>query len=276
MVTFTRYADVVAVLGDPRFEVPPAPAPGPGIDMRWFRATVPRFSNGDLHAVRRADVTAELDRLSPRQLRASAAEMARSVAVEEVPVWVLAAALGIAEPVYDQVAAVATRYLAGIADDADDAADAAVLDLVKVFGGSADERTAARISLLVQASTATATLIGNAVNAWRAWHPRCDVPALVLETLRHDPPVPLMRRVCVAPARIGTAGLEPGVPVALDLRLANRDPEVFADPDRFVPGRTTSHLTFGAGIRPCPGRDHAVAIAVGVVESVLRTAATAG
>src|SRR6185369_5889792 len=168
MVTFTRYADVVAVLNDSRFEVPPVPAAGAGIDMRWLRATVPRFSNGDLHAVRRADVMAELDRLNPRALRTGAAETARSVAVEEVAVWVLAAALGIAAPVYDDVQAVAAVYLTGEPDE------------------RADERKAARISLLIQACTATATLIDNSLRAWQAWRPDCDVAALVLETLRHD------------------------------------------------------------------------------------------
>jgi|SRR6185369_14473697 hypothetical protein len=271
MVTFTRYADVVAVLNDSRFEVPPVPAAGAGIDMRWLRATVPRFSNGDLHAVRRADVMAELDRLNPRALRTGAAETARSVAVEEVAVWVLAAALGIAAPVYDDVHAVAAVYLTG---EPDERADDAVLNLVRAFGGAADERTAARISLLIQACTATATLIGNSLRAWQAWRPECDVAALVVETLRHDPPVPVMRRVAVAPARIGGVDVPAGVPVILDLKRANRDPEVFADPDRFVPGRPTAHLTFGAGIRPCPGRDHAVAIAVGAVEAVIARTAT--
>jgi cytochrome P450 len=282
MVTFTRYADVVAVLGDSRFQVPPVPAAGTGIDLRWLRATVPRFSNGDLHAVRRADVQAEIDRLNPRALRARAAEMARSVAIEEVPVWVLAAALDIKVPVYHDVEAVARDYLTGAVDDSE-LADAAVLNLVQVFGGMADERTAGRISLLVQACTATATLIANALTAWRTWSPDCDVPALVTETLRHDPPVPVMRRVAVADARIGATEVPSGVLAILDLKSANRDPAVFTDPDRFDPRRTTSHLTFGVGIRPCPGRDHAVAIAVGVVEAVLahalqvfRTATPAG
>jgi cytochrome P450 len=47
--------------------------------------------------------------------------------------------------------------------------------------------------------------------------------ALVRETLRYDPLVPVLRRV------------KDGATVRLDVRAANRDPEVFPDPDRFDP-----------------------------------------
>ena len=232
MVTFNRYDDVVAVLSDARFEVPPAPAAGPNIDMVWFRASVPRFSNGDVHERRRAYAVAALDEIDPGELRAKAAALVPSTDRSEIAVRVLAEALGVTVCV-DDVLAVASEYL-----DGGNSAGASVLRLVEAFGGSADEVTAARISLLVQACTATAKLI----------ELRLARSAL--------PPVPLMRRVCVDAAMVGAVAVEPGEPVALDLVPAAMDGK---------------DLMFGAGMRPCPGRDHAIAIADGVVEDALRT-----
>jgi cytochrome P450 len=58
--------------------------------------------------------------------------------------------------------------------------------------------------------------------------------------------------------------------VLLDLDAANRDPAVFDDPHRFDPERRADrHLSFGHGLRPCPGADHAQALAGGVIEAVL-------
>lgn len=69
----------------------------------------------------------------------------------------------------------------------------------------------------------------------------------------------------------GLPDLPAGTVLVLDLAAANRDPAAFADPDTFDTCRTDLDrvLTFGVGLRPCPGRDHALALAVGVVDAVL-------
>ncbi|HET9140618.1 MAG TPA: hypothetical protein VFO68_14730, partial [Actinophytocola sp.] len=94
-------------------------------------------------------------------------------------------------------------------------------------GGVWDEATAARIGLLVQACDATAGLVRNAGERGADGTPEETVAA----TLREDPPVRSTRRV------------RDGEPVTVDL----------------------STLPFGAGPHACPGREHAVAIACGVV-----------
>jgi hypothetical protein len=89
-----------------------------------------------------------------------------------------------------------------------------------------------------------------------------DDPALVAltadEMLRHDSPLHLFERTATADVEIATpAGpvrLVAGQKVAALLGSANRDPAVFADPDRFVADRSPNpHLAFGSGIHFCLG-----------------------
>lgn len=288
----TSYADAVTVLNNPAFEVPPGPPvpamamatpghPGGGsADVAWLRATVSRFANGPAHERRRALAAALLEAIDPAALFERAASTSRSalaaglppeVIADRAPVMTLAEALGLDASVVDDVVAVARGYQPGT--DAGPAGDAAVDALVAACGGTAGEHTAARIGLLVQACDATAGLIGRALAASRAAPTGTTAHALVTETLRFDPPVQAMRRVCVTPTAIGAVGVDDGTPVIVNVPAANRDPAVFTDPDVFDPGRPDAerHLTFGTGIRPCPGRDHAVALAAGVISALLDT-----
>ena len=288
----TSYADAVTVLNNPAFEVPPAPpvpamattAPdrpsGGPADLAWLRATVSRFANGPAHARRRALAAALLEAIDPAALRERAASASRralaaglpvEVIAGRVPVMTLANALGLDATVVDDVAAAARGYQPGT--DAGPAGDSAVDALVAACGGTPDEYTAARIALLVQACEATAGLIGRALAASRPAPDGTTAEALVAETLRFDPPVQAMRRVCVAPTAIGAIDVAAGTSVIVNVPAANRDPAVFTDPGVFDPGRPDAerHLTFGTGIRPCPGRDHAVALAAGVISALLDT-----
>ncbi len=109
---------------------------------------------------------------------------------------------------------------------------------------------AARIALLVQACDATAALIGNAVAAALHDGRPPEVDELLAETVRCDPPVRTTRRLCTAPATVAGLEVARGDVVVVDLASAG--------------------LTFGAGRRPCPGREQALALAAGVVAPVLR------
>jgi cytochrome P450 len=250
-------AQVEAVLAGDAFAVPEAP-PGE-VGMAWLRASVCRFANGSGHARRRGLAAAELAALDPAGLRRAAGartEAALAAAAgatvdlmplaRRVPVAVLAAGLGAPEGVADDVAAVAAVYAPG--SPANAAADAAVERLAGALGR--DEPGAARIALLVQARDATAALIGNSVAAALHDGDPPGVDELLAETVRCDPPVRTTRRVCIAPADVAGTPVRPGDVIVLELGAAG--------------------LTFGAGPRPCPGREQALALAAGVVAPVLR------
>ncbi|MFC4507772.1 MULTISPECIES: cytochrome P450 [Streptomyces] len=55
---------------------------------------------------------------------------------------------------------------------------------------------------------------------------------------------------------IAGVALQPGDGVVVPLGLANRDPEIFGDPDRLDLARATArrHVAFGYGIHQCLGK----------------------
>jgi hypothetical protein len=210
----------------------------------------------------------------------AATELARDPArhPRDVPVAALARALGLRRPVLDAVRIITAGYLSGDVLSGQSEVDDAVEELLDAFGGIRDEPTAARIALLVQAHDATGGLVANALAALSRGA-RGPLPSVLAETLRHDPPVPIMRRQCLVDREIAGHGRCPaGTVVVLDLARANRDPAVFADPARFDPTRPGLErvLTFGAGLRPCPGRDHAFTLALGAVEGAIDRARPRG
>jgi cytochrome P450 len=84
------------------------------------------------------------------------------------------------------------------------------------------------------------------------------VAMAVEEMLRHDSPLHLFERTATEDVRLdlpgGSLRLRAGEKVAALLGAANRDPAVFAEPDRFVVDRSPNpHLAFGAGIHFCLG-----------------------
>jgi cytochrome P450 len=169
--------------------------------------------------------------------------------LRHVPVETLAAALGLPAGLAADVAAAARAYQPHVEADID-AADRAVARLVEACGGIADELTAARIGLLVQAYDATAGLVERAVSAMPE-HEGATVEEILAGVLREDPPVRATRRLAATPARIGSLEVPTGTIVTLDLTAGGDD-----------------RLPFGSGLRPCPGREHALAIAAGTVEGV--------
>lgn len=78
--------------------------------------------------------------------------------------------------------------------------------------------------------------------------------AAVEECLRYESPPQFISRVVAEAHERGGKTLRPGDSVLLGIGPANRDPAVFADPDRLDLGRTPNpHVAFGLGTHFCPG-----------------------
>ena len=77
---------------------------------------------------------------------------------------------------------------------------------------------------------------------------------LVVESLRFEPPVAVLPRVIADAGVIAGTELPAGSVALCAIAGANRDPEIFTDPDRFDPDRDQrGTLTFGFGSKFCPG-----------------------
>ena len=84
--------------------------------------------------------------------------------------------------------------------------------------------------------------------------PAEDIALTVEEMLRYDSALQLFERTATEPVQLGDILIEPGQKVAALLGSANRDPELFAEPDEFRPDRDPNpHLAFSAGIHFCLG-----------------------
>ena len=81
------------------------------------------------------------------------------------------------------------------------------------------------------------------------------IPGAVDETLRHDPSVPVWRRVTRRPVTLGGVELPEGTKLFLWLAAAGRDASVFPEPERFDLQRANARhsLAFGKGIHYCIG-----------------------
>ncbi|QLY33176.1 cytochrome P450 [Nocardia huaxiensis] len=77
--------------------------------------------------------------------------------------------------------------------------------------------------------------------------------SVIEESLRYDPPVQLLPRIAREAIALPGIDIAAGDLVVLLLAAANRDPAVFADPDRFDPARGDRHLAFGLGQHFCLG-----------------------
>jgi cytochrome P450 len=127
---------------------------------------------------------------------------------------------------------------------------------------SGDEVMANLVLLLFAGHETTVNLIGNGTLALMRnrgqWDRLRADPSLarhgVEELLRYDSPVQLTSRNAAVDIEIGGKTIKAGQHVVFLLGSANRDPDVFADPDELDLTRPdVRHLSFGGGIHFCVG-----------------------
>jgi cytochrome P450 len=125
-----------------------------------------------------------------------------------------------------------------------------------------DEVVASAMLLLFAGHETTTNLLGNALMALHANPDQQDrlrqdpglIDTAVEEFLRFDGPVLSVSRAVAKPHELGGKALEEGNRVFVMITAANRDPAVFADPDRVDLARMPNrHMTFGKGIHFCLG-----------------------
>ena len=116
--------------------------------------------------------------------------------------------------------------------------------------------------LLIAGNETTTNLIGNGVLALLRHQDQLQrlrddpslIPLAVDELLRFDSPVQTDFRRALEDCEVNGFPLEKRDNIVLLLGAANRDPDVFDEPDRLDVGRgDRSHLSFGRGIHHCIG-----------------------
>ncbi|WP_293365556.1 cytochrome P450 [Phenylobacterium sp.] len=142
-----------------------------------------------------------------------------------------------------------------------------ISDMVKLQADGAalsDDEVRVNLSaLLVGGNLTTTDLIGNGVwlllthpEEWRKLtaDPAALSSSAVEEILRFEGPVAITSRVTEAPPQVCGREIPAGQLLITSLHGANRDPEVFEDPDRFdITRKRAPHVAFGGGAHICIG-----------------------
>ncbi|MBL0085579.1 MAG: cytochrome P450 [Ideonella sp.] len=127
---------------------------------------------------------------------------------------------------------------------------------------SEDELMQNCIFLLNAGHETTSNLIGNGVHSLLAHRDQWDrlqaeparITTAVEELLRFESPIQLNNRQLTQAAQVGERRLPAGSFITLAIGAANRDPAVFAEPDRLdIARKPNAHLAFGQGAHACSG-----------------------
>ena len=161
-----------------------------------------------------------------------------------------------------------STYLAGLIADRrriprdDDVLTALVTGNVGGEKLSEDELIHNCIFLLNAGHETTTNLIGNGVAALIEYPEErtklqadpCLIDSAIEEFLRFESSNQLGNRRATEDVEIGGIAMPAGTFITLSIGAANRDPTIFADPERLDITRSPNrHLAFGAGIHACAG-----------------------
>ncbi|MCY3833345.1 MAG: cytochrome P450 [Chloroflexi bacterium] len=141
-------------------------------------------------------------------------------------------------------------------------------DLIRLRAGddsvlSLNEIASCMITLLVAGHETTTAQINNALlhllSQREHWVALCrapeSIPTMLEEMMRYDPSVCAWRRLAVSTSTIAGVEIPAGANLLLMLHSANRDADVFPEPDLVFANRDNlkDHLAFGYGIHYCVG-----------------------
>ncbi|MEV6064411.1 isocitrate lyase/phosphoenolpyruvate mutase family protein [Nocardia asteroides] len=259
--------------------MPPVPeASGPGI--AWLRVQVPRFCDGPDHLRRRAAVQRELDRIDPVALRAAAAARGGQPLAH---VRTLLHALDLPEDAAGTVATIAAAYQPH--EPITPAADAAVAELVALCRASAHSGTASECPDPVNGVPVPGVRDGRRIGseeAGRVGTPQSGDCAGGLgwaDASAAGEADWVVARICLlVQACAGTGALIAAgraMPGEAPTRIMATAAPVRST-RRMVEGEVTEldlrypGLGFGAGPHRCPGAEHGLALAAGVLEAERR------
>jgi len=157
-----------------------------------------------------------------------------------------------------------TRYLQDLVRERRADPDGSILSALVAAEEDGDRLTSGEVVstallLLIAGFETTVNLIGNGTVAllgdpasWdRLRQDPTLVPAAIEEMLRYDSPVQLTSRTATEDVEVGGSVIGSGRSVIVFIGGANRDPEVFEQPDRFRIDRPDPHrhLSFSLGIQ---------------------------
>ncbi len=157
-------------------------------------------------------------------------------------------------------------FEAAIADRRKHPKDDLITDVVQLKDGGADlsdeEMRINLTALLVGGNLTTTDLIGNGVrlfliNPGELAKLKADpslINSAVEEILRYEGPVDITGRIASRDMEVRGCPIKQTQSMTFSLRAANRDPEVFDNPDAFdITRKHVSHVSFGGGAHICIG-----------------------
>jgi cytochrome P450 len=130
------------------------------------------------------------------------------------------------------------------------------VSLVQLAGVPLDLIVAGHVTVTRAIGSALVLLLDHADELERLMHEPKRVAGVVEEILRLESPAQGLFRQTTRDVELGGVLLPEGARLMVHFGAANRDEEVFADPDSFDPGREDvgkRHVAFGKGIHVCIG-----------------------
>jgi cytochrome P450 len=288
-------AAVQAALAHEALRVRPAHEPVPAALLGTAAADVfallVRMNDGAFHAMHKPEIIAASEAVRLHQAAELAADMSQALhqttapneLLRQLPLRVMASALGVPDDRLDDVTRWTEAFTRGIAAGASSSAvsqaDVAATALLDYWQqrGYAPAQAAHRIGLAQQSLDATAGLLGNTVAlllnrpelATTLMASQASARELVAEVARWDAPVQNTRRFAAEPLRLLDQWIEQGQGVLLVLASANRDEALNERPDEFATHRDSRRsLTFGADAHACPAEKIAIEIVAAGARSI--------